>query len=294
MHVFLTGATGYIGRAVAEALKGRGHTLAGLARNEAAEQKLAALGVAPVSGDLFEARAIGPAARTADAVVHMANMNDANAPKADRAAVEAILEALAGSGKPFIYTSGVWVLGESRGKQADETSPTDAPLGIVAWRPAHERIALDAAGKGVKAMVLRPGIVYGRGGGIPAMWAEAARKGEVRYVGEGQHWPTVHVDDLADLYAKALERGGAGNVYHGISGEVEVRKLAEALARSGGRNAKVASWPLEEARKALGPFADALAADQRITAEKTKRTLGWEPRRPGILEDVEKGSYAKA
>jgi nucleoside-diphosphate-sugar epimerase len=292
MRVFLTGATGYIGRAVAETLKQRGHALTGLARNDEAAKKLAGLGVAPVRGDLFDSGAIGSAARAADAVIHMATTNGPDFPEADRAAVDAILAALSGSGKPFIYTSGIWVLGRTGDIPADEDTPA-SPLPIVAWRPAHEKRVREAAAQGVKAMVLRPGIVYGRGGGIPAMLT--AREGVVRFVGEGgQHWPTVHVDDLADLYAKVLEQGGAGNVYHGISGEVQVRQAAEASARSGGRRAAVSAWPVEEARRTLGPFAEALAADQRITAAKTLKALGWNPTRPGILEDLENGSYARA
>jgi nucleoside-diphosphate-sugar epimerase len=292
MKVFLTGATGYIGSAVVEVLKAQGHALTGLARSDEAARKLGERGVTVVQADLTDGEILATVARTADAVIHMATTNDANFPAADRAAVDAILSALKGANKTFIYTSGVWVLGDTGGKQADETSPT-APLALVAWRPAHEQLVLAAAGKGVKAMVLRPGIVYGRGGGIPAMWASAAKEGMVRYVGSGsQRWPVVHVEDLADLYAKALAQGSAGGIYHGISGEVEVRKLAEATAKSGGRSAKVVAWPLEEARKALGPFADCLAADQRVGAPRTLQALGWKPSRPGILEDVEKGSYA--
>lgn len=292
MKVFLTGATGYIGTAVAEALKAAGHSLTGLVRSEESGKKLGRLGITVVQSELTDGEIISTVARTADAVIHMATTNDANFPKADRAVIDAVLAALAGTNKPFIYTSGVWVLGETGDKQADETSPT-SPLAIVAWRPAHEKLVLEA--KGIKGIVLRPGIVYGRAGGIPAMWAAAAKSGAVRYIGSGsQRWPTVHVEDLAGLYAKALAQGTAGSLFHGISGEVEVRKLAETIAKSGGRNAKAESWTLEEARKALGPFADALAADQRIGAPKTVQALGWKATRPGILEDVEKGSYAQA
>jgi nucleoside-diphosphate-sugar epimerase len=117
----------------------------------------------------------------------------------------------------------------------------------------------------------------------------------VQYVGKGdQQWPTVHVEDLADLYVKALSKPAAGAVWHGISGQVEVRKLAEAAAKAGGKGAKVSSVPLEEARKTMGPFADALAANQIIASEKTKQALGWKPSRPGILEDVSAGSYVQA
>jgi nucleoside-diphosphate-sugar epimerase len=294
MKVFLTGASGYIGGAVVEVLKAQGHSLIGLARNEAAEKKLASRGVAAVRGDLADKAAIKAAAMDADAVIHLANTSDANAPKADRAAVEAILEALTGSGKPFIYTSGVWVLGNTGDSLADETSAAASPFALVAWRPAIENLALDGARKGIKAMVLRPGIVYGRGGGIPAMWVGAAKQGAVNYVGTGsQQWTTVHVDDLAELYAKAIAQGSAGAIWHGISGQVEARKLAEAAAKAGGKNATVAAFPLEEARKVMGPFADALAGNQRIASDKTKKALGWKPSRPGILEDVAQGSYAK-
>ena len=292
MKVFLTGATGYIGTAVAEALQAAGHALTGLARTDASAQKLGGRGLTVVQADLTDQETITTVARTADAAIHMATTNDANASASDRAAVDAILKALAGSGKPFIYTSGVWVLGETGAAPADESTPAASPLAIVAWRPAHEQSVLSA--QGLKGMVLRPGIVYGRGGGIPAMWVAAAREGSVRYVGTGsQQWTTVHVEDLAELYVKALSKPSAGAIWHGISGQVEVRKLAEAAAKAGGKNAKVSDLPLEEARKAMGTFAEALAANQVIASEKTRKALGWKPSRPDILEDVEKGSYAQ-
>jgi nucleoside-diphosphate-sugar epimerase len=293
MKVFLTGATGYIGTAVTDALKAAGHALTGMARNEESAKKLGIRGLTVVQAELTDKETITTVARTCDAVIHMASTNDANMATSDRATVEAILDALSGSGKPFIYTSGVWVLGQTGAAPADEATPASSPLALVAWRPAHEQLALTA--KAMKGMVLRPGIVYGRGGGIPAMWVAAAAAGAVRYVGKGdQQWTTVHVDDLADLYVKALAKPAAGAVWHGISGQVEARKLAEAAAKSGGKNATVGSLPLEEARKTMGPFADALAASQVISAEKTKQALGWKPSRPGILEDVKSGSYVKA
>lgn len=293
MKVFLTGATGYIGTAVTDALKAAGHALTGMARNEESAKKLGIRGLTVVQAELTDKETITTVARTCDAVIHMAATNDANMASSDRATVEAILDALSGANKPFIYTSGVWVLGQTGASAADEATPAANPLPIVAWRPAHEQLALTA--KAMKGMVLRPGIVYGRGGGIPAMWVASAASGTVRYIGKGdQQWPTVHVEDLADLYVKALAKPAAGAIWHGISGQVQVGKLAEAAAKSGGMNATAASMPLEEARKAMGPFADALAANQVIAAEKTKQALGWKPSRPGILEDVKSGSYVKA
>jgi len=292
MKVFLTGATGYIGTAVTDALKAAGHALTGMARNEESAKKLGIRGLTVVQAELTDKETITTVARTCDAVIHMAATNDANMATSDRATVEAILDALSGANKPFIYTSGVWVLGQTGANPADESSPT-SPLDIVAWRPAHETLALTA--KAMKGMVLRPGIVYGRGGGIPAMWVAAGREGAVQFVGTGnQQWPTVHVEDLADLYVKALAKPAAGAVWHGISGQVEARKLAEAAAKAGGKGAKVSALSVEEARKTMGPFADALAANQIISSEKTKQALGWKPTRPGILEDVAAGSYVQA
>jgi nucleoside-diphosphate-sugar epimerase len=264
-----------------------------MARNEESAKKLGIRGLTVVQAELTDKETITTVARTCDAVIHMAATNDANMAASDRATIEAIMDAFSGAGKPFIYTSGVWVLGQTGATPADEATPASSPLPIVAWRPAHEQMVLTA--KAMKGMVLRPGIVYGRGGGIPAMWVAAAGAGSVQYIGKGdQQWTTVHVEDLADLYLKALAKPAAGAIWHGISGQVEVRKLAEAAAKSGGKKATVSSLPLEEARKTMGPFAEALAASQVITAEKTKQALGWKPSRPGILEDVAQGSYAKA
>ncbi|MDB5106026.1 MAG: hypothetical protein JWP91_3715 [Fibrobacteres bacterium] len=294
MNVFLTGATGYIGTVVAEALQKAGHAVTGLARSEEAERKLSARGVKVQRGDLTDKEAVMAAAKASDAVIHTATTNDANGPKADKAAVEAIIAALSGSNKPFIYTSGVWVVGQTGNQPVDEDASTSSPLAIVAWRPAIEAMALAAAKQGVRSSVLRPGIVYGRGGGIPAMLVGAAKQGKVTYIGSGdQQWPSVHVDDLADLYVKVLTQAPAGRIWHGITAPIRVRTLAEAAAGSGGAGAAVESFPLEEARKAMGPFADALAANQMVSAEKTKASLDWKPSRPSIVDEVLRGSYAK-
>src|SRR5205823_8943417 len=119
----------------------------------------------------------------------------------DTEAVTAMLDALKGSGKPFVYTSGVWVLGNTGYQTVDESAALNPPR-IVAWRPAAEQRVLDAAKQGVRGIVIRPAIVYGRGGGIPAMLVQAANQsGAAWYVGDGQNrWPVVHVEDLADLY----------------------------------------------------------------------------------------------
>jgi nucleoside-diphosphate-sugar epimerase len=293
MKVFLTGATGYIGSAVAEKLRAAEHELTGLARSDAAASRLTAAGVRPVQGDFSDTKSVGSAARAADAVISMATTYD---PAVDGPAIDAILDALAGSNKPFIYTSGIWSHGDTGGKVVDETAPPQ-PAELVKWRQAVEDRVREGARRGVRTVVIRPAIVYGRGGGIPAGFVESARKeGSARYVGTGQNrWPFVHVDDLADLYLLALENASPGSLLLGVSGPSHpVRDVAAAASRGAGAGGRTTAWPLEEARKSLGPYADALVLDQQATGRRAEETLGWKPRGPGVLEDMERGSYARS
>jgi nucleoside-diphosphate-sugar epimerase len=290
MKVLLTGATGYIGSAVAERLLAAGHEVFGLARSEEAARKLEAAGVSPVRGDMKSPESISRAAREADAVIHTAATGDADAPQADEQAVAAILDALEGTNKPFIYTSGVWVLGNTKGV-ADEETPLD-PTPLVAWRPAIEERVLAAAERGIRSIVLRPGMVYGRGGGSVGEMVQSGRqKGTVRFVGTGENrWSLIHVEDLADLYLKALERAPAGTLLMVASGpSMTVREIAEAASRAAGAEGRVESWPIEQARERLGAYADAIVLDQQISAAKAMRLLDWKPAAPSVLEELERG-----
>jgi nucleoside-diphosphate-sugar epimerase len=292
MRVFLTGATGYIGSAVAERLRAAGHLLTALARSDAASAKLQKAGIQAVRGDFSQPRSVASAARMADGVISMATTYD---PTIDGPAIDAILDALAGSGKPFVYTSGIWSHGDTNGKVVDETSPP-RPAALVAWRQAVEDRVRAGAQRGIRTVVIRPAIVYGRGGGIPAGFVESARKeGAARLVGTGENrWPFVHVDDLADLYLLALEKAPAGTLLLGVSGpSYRVRDVAAAASRGAGTGGRTASWPLEEARGKLGPYADALVLDQQASGRRAQELLGWHPHRPSILEEIEHGSYAR-
>ncbi len=293
MKVFLTGATGYIGSAVAERLRAAGHEVTALARSDASAAKLAATGIRGVPGDFSDPRSITGAAREADGVISLATTYN---PAIDGPAIDAILEALSGSNKPFIYTSGIWSHGDTGGKVVDETSPP-RPAQIVSWRQAVEDRVLQASGRGVRSIVIRPAIVYGRGGGIPAGFVESAQKeGAARYVGTGENrWPFVHVDDLAELYLLALEKAPPGTLLLGVSGPAfKVAEVAAAASRGAGAGGKTAAWPLEHARGKLGPSADALVLDQQASGKKAENLLGWRPSRPSVLEDLEHGSYAPA
>jgi nucleoside-diphosphate-sugar epimerase len=285
LNVFLTGATGYIGSAVADALLRAGHSVVGLARSDAAADRLSAREIIPFHGDLNSPASLAKAAAQSDAVIHTGTTNDGNL---DQAAVRAMLGALLDSGKPLIYTSGIWVLGDTGGKIADETWPLN-PAALVAWRPQAEEMVLRAGPTGVRSIVIRPGVVYGRGGGIPADLVKSAREtGAARFVGAGENrWPMVHVEDLAELYVLALQQAPAGTIFHATDGSsYRVREIAEAASVGAGAGGRIQSWPLDEARKTLGAYADALVLDQLVTSQNAKSTLGWQLWTVSVIEEL--------
>jgi nucleoside-diphosphate-sugar epimerase len=274
MRIFMTGATGYIGSVVTEKLIAAGHRVVGLARSEEAAGRLRAAGTEAVRGSLDDGEAIARGAASADGAIHLAMDFSADPPKFDAIAVDAIVRGLGSGDKPFVYTSGVWVMGSTGGHVVDEEAPVN-PVPLVAWRPAHEDQVRKAAG--VRGIVIRPAMVFGRGGGFVASLFRPNAAGVVTYVGTGENrWSTVHVDDLADLYVRALEAPG-GSLYFAATGPaVPVPMVAQAFA--GG--AKLQAVPLEEARRTMGPLADALAIDCMVTGLKAMRELGWTPSRP--------------
>lgn len=293
MELFMTGATGYLGTAAAEALAADGHRVFGLARSDDAARALEQAGHTPVRGDLRKPASLGEPARDAEGVVHVAHAGGDDAGAVDRAAVEAMLDAMEGTAKPFLYTSGVWVVGDTGEEVADENRPLE-PAELVRWRAEFEPRVLDAAERDVRTVVLRPAIVYGRGGGISgSMVAGAEEDGAVEVVGDGrQEWSAVHVEDLADLYALALRDGEAGRLYQAAHGPFyAVRDVALAACVAAGRDPAVVERPLEEARREMGAVADALALTQRVSGARARGELGWSPSRPTLLEELLRGSY---
>ena len=185
----------------------------------------------------------------------------------------------------------MWVYGDTGDEPATKETPLD-PVPLVAWRPAHEQMVLDGAKHRLRTVVIRPGLVYGHAGGIPAMLAaNAKRDGAVRIIGDGgNRWPLVEVDALAALYVLALEGAQAGAIYNGVTAPpVTMRATAVAIASAAGVPGKVESMPLEEARKTMGPFADALALDQVVSSERARKELGWELAVPDALEEIARG-----
>ena len=232
MKVFVTGGTGYIGSAVALRLKKAGHDVQALVRDKEKGSALQGAGVKLVQGDLANPAGYSAAAYGAQAVVHCASDTGAQAVELDRKSIQNARELLHGRvGATFIYTSGIWVIGDTGDAVADESRPLN-PAKAAAWRPPHEQLALELAKEGIRAVVVRPGIVYGGGrGGIPAsFFGTALKQGAAQTVGEGaNHWPLVHVDDLAELYVRLVERAPAGSIFHATDASTRtVREIAEA------------------------------------------------------------------
>jgi len=297
MNIFLTGATGYIGRRVAEKFQAAGHQILGLARSEHAVQWMQDRGMTPHRGDLFDAPSLMQAAQVADGVIHLGAAVGPNWVEGDRIAAHALLDALAGSGKPFIYTSGTPIYGDTGLVVVDEDAPLNPPP-FFAWRPSLEQQVLAAASQDIRSIVLRPATVYGRGGGssLLLLLHQAQHEEAAHYIGAGENrWSTVYVDDLADLYVLAFERASAGSVFNAATGaSASMKDLATAISFAIGRKGSVASWTLEQARAALGPRAEFFAMNQHVSGAKATLLLGWNPRAPSLLYDVAYGSYREA
>ncbi|GEN79393.1 NAD-dependent epimerase/dehydratase family protein [Actinotalea fermentans] len=291
MELLLTGATGYLGGVVARRLAEAGHALTAVVREPSRATGLPA-GTRLVQGAVESPEVLADAASRVDGVVHLAPSGGL---ATDLAAARAFTDALAGRGGVLVWTTGVWVLGPTDGGAAAEDSPT-APIALVHDRVAAERAVLSAADV-VRAVVLRPGIVHGHGGGIPALLVEQARRAGTGVVtgAADVRWPMVHVDDLADLYVAAVERAASGSVLHGVAEEgVPVTDLATAAAHAAGAGP---GWTVrstaETATEVGAAFADALATSQVVSATRTRFALGWHPRRVGAVTDVAAGSYAR-
>lgn len=287
MHIFLTGATGYIGSAVLEALIRGGHQVTALVRRPGQAERLAARGVTPVLGDLDAPETYLPSAANQDAVVHTALEGSSKRADKEAIALDALLPALSGGPRPrtFVYTSGVWVLGYTS-KAADETTPT-SPVAFSAWRAPHEERVLSAAGNGLRTIVIRPGIVYGGGRGIVGDLLKDALNGLVRIMGSGENrWASVYDRDLADLYERVLSAPEASGVFHATDeADERVIDIVQALANHVPMRPDVRHVPIEEARQKLGGYADALALDQRVRSPRA-RALGWTPTLRSISGNV--------
>jgi nucleoside-diphosphate-sugar epimerase len=284
MKVFLTGGSGYIGSAVALALKKAGHDVLALVRSEAKGEALKKAGIKLAVGELGNPAGYAAGAWGRAAFVHAAMDWTAQGADLDRKTISSARDLLRGQvGATFIYTSGCWVQGPTNGV-ADESTPLK-PARAVSWRPAHEQAALDTAKDGIRSVVVRPGIVYGGPhGGIPAMFFGTALKhGAAHTIGAGEnHWPLVHIDDLAELYVRLVERAPAGSVYYAAdSSRLMQREIAEAASRAAGKDGKV-----QPQQPDGSPYQEALTLDQQISSEKARNDLDWRPRHESFAAEA--------
>jgi nucleoside-diphosphate-sugar epimerase len=285
--VFITGATGYLGRAIAARLVRTGCEVRALARTQERAAAVEALGAKAVIGSLEEPEAVIAEMKNCDAVVHAAYDSDRPEPQ-DQAALAAIRTAAHdGRVRRLLYTSGVWVHGDTRGAIADESAPL-AAAERVRWRPAHERAALDLEQVEVVTVVFRPGMVYGGRRGTFGEWFQEARERHtVTYPGDGrQHWGLVHRDDMAEAYALALEHAKGGERYLlEDESRFTVRELAEAVAKAAG--ARAVARDRREVLEKLGTEGAAQLMDQQFTAARARRELGWVPRHTAFVAEAE-------
>ena len=285
MRIFLTGATGYIGAGVLDALLRAGHQVTALVRDNRKAARVSARGGQPIIGNLAEPDSYRPAAAAQDGYVHTALDSTGRGPAVDRVALDMLIAAARrprtnGVGSPrtrfLIYTSGTTVLGRTP-EPADEHAPVN-PIAHVSWRADHEQLVLNSRSEQLRTVVVRPGHVYGGGEGLVADLLKAAANGLVRVVGDGNnHWPLVYERDLADLYARLAAHDDASGIYHANDeGDERVNDIIEAITPHVAFPPDVRHVPLEEARAKMGGYADVLSCDQVVRSPRA-RALGWQP-----------------
>lgn len=294
MSILLTGASGFIGSAVLRQLRLQGRDVTAIVRSPEKAAKVEALGATAVIGDITDSELVTEQAIASDGVIHLASPGDDSSRDVDDAFVTAVFAGLEGSDKRYVHTGGIWVWGSN--PDISEDSPRNAPP-ITAWRWEIEKRVLEA--QGVSTTLIAPAIVFGHGAGIPSIFVDgqygSGTAPAVQLVGDGsQHWTTVHVDDLAELYILAFDLGESGSTYIGASGEnPTVREIGEAAAVGQKLDSRVEEHTVEETRARLGEaFADALLLDQQARGSAARIDLGWEPNGPSILDELRTGSFA--
>jgi len=294
MRVFVTGATGFIGSLIVRDLLSTGHQVLGMARSDAGAKSLIAAGAEAHRGDLQDLESLRRGAATADAVIHTAFIHDFSKfqenCEIDRRAIEALGDALAGSGKLLIVTSGTGISTSGTGASATENDPPVSSKVIA--RGATEEAAAAVAARGVRVATMRLPQVHDtvKQGLVSYLVQVAREKGVSAYVGEGRNrWPAAHVSDTAHLYRLALEKG-EGGVYHAVAEEgVAHREIAETIGR--GLKVPVVSLSPEEAAAHFGWLAVFAGRDLPASSAQTREQLGWNPTGPGLITDLENMRY---
>jgi nucleoside-diphosphate-sugar epimerase len=291
MRVFVTGASGFVGSAVTKELIAHGHKVTGLARSDANAAALTAAGAQVHRGSLEDLESLRSGAAKSDGVIHCAFIHDFSKyvenGQIDKHAIAALGDALAGSGKPLIVTSGTAMLAPGRLATEDDMVPDGFPR-------MSEQAGFATTAQGVRASAIRLApSVHGDGdhGFVPMLIGLAREKGVSAYIGEGQNrWSAVHRLDAAALYRLVLEKGVSGAAYHGVADEgVPFKQIATAIGRR--LNIPVVSKSPQEAGEHFGWMAMFAGIDAPTSSEKTRKALGWQPTHKGLIADLDEGSY---
>lgn len=298
MHVFVTGASGWIGSHTVDDLLAAGHDVTGLARSDAAAAALETKGVTVLRGDLDDLGALARGAAGAEGVLHLANKHDwsdqAATNATERAAVETLANALVGTDRPFVVASGVAAL--APGRPAEERDPSPF-TGVDSPRGGSEHRALDFVDQGVRAIAARfSPTTHGVGdhGFVAYLAGVALERGVSGHVGDGSNrWAAVHVDDAARMVRLGLEQAPAGARLHAVAEEgIPTRDIAAAIGDALGL--PVTSIDPSDASAHFGFIGGFFGAEMSASSTATQELLGWEPVGPSLLEDIAAGAYAHA
>lgn len=295
MRVFVTGASGFVGSAIVQELLQNGHEVLGLVRSDHAVQQLKTAGASAYQGDVNDSETLQQGASNCDAVIHTAFNHDFSQYKAsceaDRRVIEMLGEALIGSDKPLVITSGIGLLHYNRLLTEDDLLSSGSDL---VPRAASEEAANAIAAKGVNVYIVRlPASVHGEGdhGFVPLVIDLALEKNESVYIGDGNnHWPAVHRSDAASLYRLIVEKRPALKVFHAVAEEgIPFRKIAEEIGK--GLSLPIVSKTGEDAAAHFGWFTHFASLDCAASSEKTRTVLGWETKATDLFTDIASAGY---
>ena len=294
MKVFMTGTTGHAGSAALDRFVEEGHEVLALVRPHRIPNLPQRDGVRWVAGDFADPEVVRGTARLADAAVHIGASHDEEQERLDANAIAAIAEAFDQSGKTFVSTSATPVYGDTGPTPRDEHEPIENPHPLRAWRVRHDLEVVALVERGIRGVVVRPGLIYGRAAGwLAGLIVRAQKTGISRYIGDGLNLTsTIHADALADLYLRVVVDESAHGIYNAASDEVVCsRDTAHLIAEIYGPGIEAVSWPLEEAREALGELADLSCVECIVSSNRARCELGWHPIAPSVTTELASGSY---